>query len=142
MKKTIARELEESGLIVQTTVGQSMEPLLYERKTLVEIRKVDDDLKGRDMVLFLRENGEYVLHRILKVRQNDYWICGDNQTVAETVPKSRVIGVVRRYYRKNRWHAVSDFGYRCYVWVWSMLFPVRKYLLAVRNLWKFCIGRR
>lgn len=45
MKSTITDELNRKGFVIYTTVGISMEPLLHERKTLVEIHKVTEPLK-------------------------------------------------------------------------------------------------
>lgn len=79
MNSKIEEELERSGKILQTTIGDSMEPMLQNRQNIVVIEKADGLLKKYDLPLYRRPNGKYVLHRILKVRKNDYIICGDNR---------------------------------------------------------------
>ena len=70
--------LEEKGYIVYTNVGTSMLPLLRERRDIIEIRpKSTGRCKKYDAVLYKRGD-KYILHRILKVRPNDYVICGDH----------------------------------------------------------------
>ena len=88
MNSKIEEELERSGKILQTTIGNSMEPMLRNRQNIVVIEKADGLLKKYDLPLYRRPNGKYVLHRILKVRKNDYIICGDNRIRRETVPES------------------------------------------------------
>ena len=72
MNSKIEGELERSGKILQTTIGDSMEPMLQNRQNIVVIEKADGLLKKYDLPLYRRPNGKYVLHRILKVRKNDY----------------------------------------------------------------------
>ena len=131
MRTTIAEELNNSGVVIFTTVGVSMEPLLHERDTLVEIHKPDGTLKKHDMALFVRANGDLVLHRVRRVCSGYYLICGDNQTVPERVESSQIIGVVLRFFRNGKWTAVTDRYYLCYVYIWSALFPVRRYITAI-----------
>ena len=53
-------------------------PLLREDRDVMIIERVTGRLKKYDVPLYKRPNGQYVLHRILKVRENDYVICGDH----------------------------------------------------------------
>ena len=80
---TIEAEIEKHGTGIFTNVGDSMMPLLRQRRDIIHISKVEGRLKKYDVPLYKRDNGQYVLHRILKVRENDYVICGDNRTGME-----------------------------------------------------------
>ena len=95
---TIEQELDEQGHSLFQTVGDSMEPLLHNRKSTVVIEKVSGTLKKYDVALYRRPGGEYVLHRVLKVRSSDYLICGDNRTYREPVPKEWILGVMTGFY--------------------------------------------
>ena len=110
------------------THGDSMEPLLFNQSTRVVIRKVDRTLKKGDLPVYRRPTGQFVMHRIIRVTESDYYTRGDNRFGLEQVPKEWVLGVVTEIYRKNRHFLVTSPGYRLYVWVWSGLYPVR-YLL-------------
>lgn len=127
---TIEDELKSRGVVLRTTVGVSMEPLLHEHKTIVEIHRPDGILKKNDMALFVRKNGDIVLHRVRRVCDGYYLICGDNQTVSERVEQSQIIGVVHRFFRNNKWTSVSDRRYLLYVHAWNALFLVRRYIMA------------
>lgn len=98
---TIEQALEEQGHAIFQIVGCSMEPLLHNRESSVVIEKVSGDLKPYDVALFRRPtNGRYVLHRVYKVRERDYLICGDNCCYREPVPKEWVLGVMTGFFAK------------------------------------------
>ncbi len=122
-KRTIEEELERQQQCVFQTVGDSMEPLLHSRKSTVVIEKPQVALKKYDVVLYRRPAGEYVLHRIVKVRARDYLICGDNRIYAESVPGEWILGVMTGVYpdESGRFLSCQDAAYRKYLqWI-----PVR-----------------
>ncbi|WP_251208936.1 S24/S26 family peptidase [Acetatifactor aquisgranensis] len=114
---TIEQELDEQGHSLFQTVGDSMEPLLHNRKSTVVIEKVSGTLKKYDVALYRRPGGEYVLHRVLKVRSSDYLICGDNRTYREPVPKEWILGVMTGFYPDESSLLISceDQEYRRYL---------------------------
>ena len=71
--------IKDKGFLVSTIVGISMYPLLRQRKDSVHIVKIDSPLKKNDVILYQRDSGQYVLHRIIKIKNSNYIICGDNQ---------------------------------------------------------------
>ena len=73
--------IDRDGRLIYTNVGDSMMPLIRQDRDLLIIEKPDGRLKKYDVPLYKRDNGQYVLHRILKVREDDYVICGDNRYV-------------------------------------------------------------
>ena len=58
--------------------GVSMLPLIRQGRDQVVLVKADGVKKG-DAVFYQRDDGQFVLHRIVKVRKNSYVMCGDNQ---------------------------------------------------------------
>lgn len=138
---TLAQQLDTAGVIVHTNKGTSMMPLLRENRDLMVIRKRG---AGRfhkyDAVLFLRDNGEYVLHRILRVNPDSYWIVGDNCASGETVREEQVLGILTEILRDGRTIRVTDKGYRIFVRIWCALFPLRSLWIRgtalLRGIWK------
>lgn len=114
---TIEQALEKEEHIFLQTSGISMEPLLHNRKSTVMIEKAPQQLKKYDVVLFRRMTGEYVLHRVVKVRKNDYLICGDNTLGREPVTRERILGVMRGFYpdESEQFIGCEDQNYRKYV---------------------------
>lgn len=78
-KSTFEEEISRTGKLIYTNVGDSMMPIIRQNRDLLIIEKVNGRLKKYDVPLYKRDSGQYVLHRILRVRKNDYVMCGDNR---------------------------------------------------------------
>lgn len=115
--RTIEQELARHGRSFFQTVGDSMEPLLHNRKSTVVIEKKSAPLKRYDVALYHRPSGEYVLHRVIKVLDGKYIICGDNRIWREYVPEEWVIGVMAGYYEgeENTYISCDSRCYRAYL---------------------------
>ena len=125
---TLAEQLEQNGVIVHTNKGVSMMPLLRENRDLIVVRRKEPGrLHKYDVVLFQRANGEYVLHRILKMNQNSYWIVGDNCAFGEMVTDEQILGILTEIVRDGKTIEVTDKKYLCFVYIWTALFPVRSF---------------
>lgn len=127
---SLETELRKGNICVQTTVGDSMFPMLRDRRDSVIIEPVKGALKRYDLPLYRRPNGQYVLHRILNVKPDGYVISGDNRYVKEyPVPQDWVLGVVTGFYRNDRLISADNWKYRLYVHLWCDFFPVRAIIL-------------
>ena len=84
MRKTSFEEvIQKKGFLLYSNQGDSMLPLIRDgRDVLLISRKPEGRLKKYDVPLYKRDSGRYVLHRILKVRKDDYVLCGDNRYFA------------------------------------------------------------
>lgn len=124
---TIEQELERHGRVLIQTVGVSMEPLLHNRKSTVVIERAPEKLRKYDVVLYKRPSGEYVLHRVVKFRQEEYLICGDNGLEREPVSREMVIGIMIGFYPENDdlFISIGDEKYRKYVRNWEKCYIIR-----------------
>lgn len=132
--------------MVYTNVGTSMMPLLRERRDLLIIGpKPEGRLRMWDVPLYKRDNGQYIMHRVLWVRRDDYLICGDNQWHIERGIQDRhIIGVLEAVQRDGRVLPVRStpeyphvpLKYRLYVALWCLGFPVRCPLLFLTQSWQ------
>ncbi len=130
-------ELKKHGKLIYTNVGDSMMPLIKQGRDVLIIQKTEGRLKKYDVPLYQRDSGQYVLHRILKVRENDYVICGDNRRHKETgITDRHIIGVLTGIIRNGREISVKDLRYRVYVHLWCDFFPIRAFLIRMRNFLK------
>lgn len=128
----IEEVLEREGVLVSTTVGVSMYPMLRNRRDTVIVSPASGHLKKYDVPLY-RRGGKYVLHRIVDVVDDRYVICGDNCIRREyDITDREIIGVLTGFYRGDREMAMDSIGYRIYVRVWCALYPVRKIYKLVR----------
>ncbi len=133
-KSTFEEEIERSGKIIYTNVGDSMMPLIKQGRDVLVISKPNGRLKRYDVPLYKRDSGQYVLHRILEVRENDYVICGDNRWKKEYgITDGHIIGVLTGMIRDGREIPVTDRKYRIYVHIWCDFFPVRAWIIRTRQ---------
>ena len=125
-------QLAQGGSVQLTVSGCSMYPMLRHREDTVNLRETTD-LKQGDLILFRREDGSFVLHRIIRAEEDGWICCGDNQHVPEPVGRQQVLAKMTEFIRKGKAYSASHPGYKVYVAVWVWLFPVRRPLLAVRR---------
>lgn len=103
MMKTIEQVINEEGFIIREIKGNSMYPLLRNGKDVVRLIKTDIINKG-DVVLFLRKQDDYVLHRVIKCTDSGYIIKGDNCLEKEIVSKEQIIAVMDGIYKSGRYY--------------------------------------
>ena len=109
------KEQIESGVMSKLIVtGTSMTPMLRSGKDSVLLKEVETLKKG-DIILYKRQNGRYVLHRIIGVKEDFFLCCGDNQWRKEIVYPHQVEAVACAYYRTHKKKELKGFGYWCYI---------------------------
>ena len=126
-KSTYERELAEKGTLIYTTAGMSMRPFLRSGQDLMVIEaKAEGRCRPRDVILYRRDSGKYVLHRIMAVRKDDYVLCGDNCWELEPgIREDQVLGVLTAVIRQGKRTEVTESGYRFRVYLWWLMYPVR-----------------
>lgn len=113
--------------------GTSMLPMLRQGVDSVVLSPLPEKLKKYDLPFYQRENGQFVLHRVVAV--GDKYTCiGDNQFCFEPgLDHNQMIGVVTAFTRGDREHSVDELGYRIYCRFWH-------YSRPMRHLWRRGIG--
>ena len=103
--------------------GTSMLPLIVQGKDSVVLRRSAEPLKKHDIAFYKRDNGQFVLHRVMKVGKNGvYTMCGDNQTALENVIRQeQIIGYVAGIYKEDAPLNESSFKYRAYIFFWCFM---------------------
>ena len=135
-KTTYEQELARKGFLLYTTVGRSMRPFLRSGEDLMRIEaRGEARLKAGDVVLYRRKSGRYVLHRIVKVRKEDYVLCGDNCWQLEPgIRDHQILGKLTAVIRQGREQDVTGFGYRLKVNLWWVIYPLRAVYLWTRDM--------
>lgn len=136
------KELEKNNAIAIVPTGNSMWPTLKNRKQSVIINKKTQRLKPLDVVLYERENGDYVLHRVIEVSDKGYVTCGDSQTYLEDVKEDAVIGVMTSFYHGKECVEVSNPKYINKVKKWyknekRRQRKIKRYFSIQKIKWKF-----
>ena len=130
--------IERDGRLIYTNVGNSMRPLIRQDRDILIIEKYEGRLKKYDVPLYKRDSGQYVLHRVLKVRDSDYVICGDNRYSKEYgITDRHIIGVLTAVVRDGKEVPITDWRYRLYVHLWCDLFPLRAFILKAKQFPKW-----
>ncbi len=107
--------------------GTSMLPFLKTNDKAL-LNKVNK-LKKRDVIFYQRDDG-FVLHRIIKLKNDVFYVTGDNQYRIELVYPNQVIGVMVAYQKHNKLYQLNAW-YRFKVFCWCIM-PVRKLYLKIR----------
>lgn len=116
-----------------TVTGCSMLPMLREYRDSVQLEPVTGALKPGDIAFYRRDNGAYVLHRVIRVTPEGYLFCGDNQAELETVRQDQMIALVTGYIKKGKLRTMGNSSYRIYCFLWVKLFCVRKCYIWLRR---------
>lgn len=141
MSTSFEEELEKHGSIVFTNKGVSMMPLLRQDRDLMVIEKKGPGRCAKYDVVLFKRGEKYVLHRILQVREKDYFVAGDNCRRGESVSDGQILGVLTQVVRNGKVIKPEDKAYQRYVHLWCDLFPLRQGLLFVRDGARY-VGRK
>ena len=121
-KSTFEEQLAQNGKLIYTNKGDSMIPLIKQDRDLLIIEPANGRLKKYDVPLYKRDSGQYVLHRILKVRED-------------------IIGVLTAVVRDDKEISVNNWKYKLYVHLWCDMFPIRAFIVHAVNKIKRIIRR-
>lgn len=83
MMPFVNEQLSCGGSVELPVRGRSMLPLLQEGRDSVILRSLKKPLKKHDVILYKRESGTYVLHRIVALEEGGCACKGDNQRAVE-----------------------------------------------------------
>lgn len=112
-----------------------MNPFLVHGRDSACFKKPDRALKKGDMVFYQRENGQFVMHRIVGISPSGCDLLGDAQTQVERgVRREQIFGLVTRVRRKGRWLEPGHFWWFFFEKIWIHLIPLRRVILRLYTL--------
>nr|MBQ5811050.1 S24/S26 family peptidase [Clostridia bacterium] len=96
--------------------GISMQPMLYQGRDSVVLGKADDISLG-DVVFYQRDDGSFVLHRIVGRHGGAYVMCGDHQGngVEYGIGREQILFKLVGFYKGEEYHTISELKYKMYV---------------------------
>lgn len=127
--ETLEKTINDGGCVSLFVTGNSMNPFLKDGRDTVLLEKPaeKDFVRGR-IILFRRESGALILHRIRKVLpDNKLLMNGDAQYWCETVDKSQAIAVVRKIFRDGKEIPCGKNT------LWHILKPLRPFIFRVQR---------
>lgn len=127
------KSLVDQGQTVPLVIsGGSMVPFLVHGRDTVYLSAVDRPLKKGDMILYRRDSGAYILHRICAVRGETCDLVGDAQTVIEPgIRKEQILALVTAARRKGTLLKKGSFLWWLFEKLWIRMIPVRPALLRL-----------
>ena len=116
-------ELEAVPLVIS---GNSMVPFLVHDRDTVYLTAAAENPKRGDMLLYRRDNGAYVLHRVLRVENQCYTMVGDAQTIPEPgIRRDQILAKVCAVRRKGSLLKPGSFWWEFFEKVWIRMLPLR-----------------
>lgn len=106
--------------------GTSMNPFLH-TGDLVELKK-SDTFKKNDIILYKRNDGTFILHRIVKVKDDYFILLGDHQVKKEfPIYYNQIIGKVISYKKNNKQKYLKGIKYKIYLFSLKFYFIRKMY---------------
>ena len=111
--------------------GNSMLPFIRNGKDTVTLGPVDDRLDKNDVIFYRRNNGQFVLHRIVKLcSDGSFCLCGDNQfRIERGILKHQIIAKLNRLERDGKEIPLRSLSVR----LWCCFLPIRRLLLHIKS---------
>lgn len=123
--------MEEAGTVPLVISGSSMTPFLAHGRDTVFLSKIERPLQRGDMVLYRRDNGAYILHRVCRVEGDAYTFVGDAQTRLERgIRRDQTLALVTAVQRKGKLLKKGSFWWDFFERVWLRVIPLRPMAVA------------
>lgn len=115
--------------------GISMMPLLRQGIDSVVLSKLNREPKRFDIVAYRRANGQFVLHRIWKIKKDQLVMCGDNHSDLEYgITKNNILAIVVGIYRDEEYIDIANSKwYKKYLKKLPFLHFKNKYITVLIN---------
>lgn len=129
-KKDVEELLAAGKTIQLKPMGYSMYPLFVPERDEAIIAPLGDRLPKRgNVVLYRRDGGILVLHRIWRRRGDAFYMVGDNQTEIEgPLRRNQIKGILVGVVRKGKYFSADNLVYRAVAGLWLCLRPLRRSL--------------
>ena len=112
--------------------GNSMSPFLVHGRDTVYLSRLDRPAKRGDVLLYKRESGSYILHRVYKVEKDSYTMVGDAQTQLEQdIRQDQIIAIMISALRKGKLQKKGSFWWEFFEKLWIRIIPLRPILTKI-----------
>ena len=115
-----------------TISGNSMSPFLVHGRDTVYLSRITRPLKRGDVVLYRRNNGNYILHRIHSVRDGSYTMIGDAHFGLEPgIRREQILAIMTSARRKGKLQQPGCFWWEFFRKTWLSMIPLRRPILIL-----------
>lgn len=127
----VEETVKNGGSIKMKIAGYSMYPLVTSRRDSVLLTKADKIKKG-DVPLIKRDDGTFVLHRVVGIKNGYFKLRGDyEQKIEYPVNPKQAIAVAKGFYRKEKFISCDAFLYKLYTFFWMNTVAIRPVILKI-----------
>ena len=133
---SVLREIAEEGKVVSMLIaGSSMAPFLCHNRDYIYFTKPERELRRGDMVFYQRDSGQYVMHRIYRVKHEGYYMVGDAQTQIEgPLRRDQIFAVITQVKRDGKMIRPGDFWWEFFEHIWIRIVPARRIVTALYGM--------
>ena len=95
--------------------GISMLPLIRQNIDTIVLKKAPEKLNKYDLPLYRRDDGHFVLHRVVGFDDKGYVMCGDNQAIYEHgITDKHILAIAVGMYRGEEYVSFDNKSYIIY----------------------------
>lgn len=135
--ETLCDLIREGQQVSLQISGSSMIPFLAGNRDRVLLSAADGKLKKGDVCLYRRINGQFVLHRLYRVKDGKYYFLGDAQCEIEgPLAKEQICAKVIAAVRKDKKITPKDGIWKFYEKLWIRVRHLRKPAIRLVSLIK------
>lgn len=133
---SVLRGIAEEGKVVSMLIaGSSMAPFLCHNRDYIYFTRPERELCRGDMVFYQRDNGQYVMHRIYRVKPDGYYMVGDAQTQIEgPLRREQIFAVITQVKRAGKMIRPGDFWWEFFEHIWIRIVPARRIVTALYGM--------
>lgn len=122
----VADTFEAGGRFRFFPEGTSMLPLIRAHRDSVLI-EAPRKLSVGDILLYKRKNGQFVLHRLVRMTKDTLYFCGDNQvSIEKGIDRRDILARVAGIYRDDKFLTAEALPLKLYTHALSFSRPFRR----------------
>lgn len=115
--------------------GNSMSPFLVHGRDTVYLSRLEHPVKKGDVLLYQRDSGAYILHRVYKIENDSFTMVGDAHAVLEKgIRPDQIIAVMTSALRKGKIQKPGCFWWDFFEKVWLNVIPIRPFIIKIYTL--------
>ena len=127
----VEETVKNGGSVKIKIAGFSMYPLVTSRRDSVLLVKAGKIKKG-DVPLVKRDDGSFVLHRVVGIKDGYLKLRGDYEQKTEyPIKPEQVVAVAKGFYRKEKYIDCNSFLYKLYTFFWMNSVAIRPLILKL-----------
>ena len=124
--------MEEVTSVPLVISGSSMSPFLQHGRDTVYLSKLTRNPQRGDIILYRRDNGNYVLHRIYDIIDSTYTLIGDGQVSLEPgIRRDQMLAFVTAVRRNGQLVEPGNLCWEFYEKIWLRMVPLRPRICGI-----------